>query len=87
MLQWDRALLWACQTYPNMRVLNWAALAARPWFISDGIHYTSAGYVQRSALIAGALAEAFPQPSSFDSLPAVAQRMLAAQAHASCMVY
>jgi lysophospholipase L1-like esterase len=34
------------------------------WFISDGIHYTSAGYVARSADIAHALAEAFPAQSS-----------------------
>jgi hypothetical protein len=87
MQQWDKALLRACRTYPDMRVLNWADLVQRSWFISDGIHYTSAGYVQRSALIAGALAEAFPQMSSLDRLPGVAQRMLAAQAQAGCMVY
>jgi peptidoglycan/LPS O-acetylase OafA/YrhL len=57
---WNRALLRACARYPNMRVYDWAAAARRPWFISDGIHYTSAGYAQRSRLIARALAEAFP---------------------------
>jgi len=84
---WDDALLRACRRYPNMRVFNWAALVRPPWFIFDGIHYTSAGYVQRSALIAGALAEAFPQASSAELLPTIAQRMLAAQARAGCMVY
>ncbi len=87
MQQWDRALLRACRAYPNMRVLNWADLVQRPWYVSDGIHFTSAGYVQRSALIAGGLAEAFPRSSSFERLPGVAQRMLAAQAQAGCQVY
>jgi peptidoglycan/LPS O-acetylase OafA/YrhL len=87
MQDWDDALLRACRRYPNMRVFNWAALVRPQWFIFDGIHYTSAGYVQRSALIAGALAEAFPATSSVEQLPTIAQRMLAAQARASCVVY
>jgi hypothetical protein len=57
---WDQALLRACPRYPNMRVYNWAAVANRSWFISDGIHYTSPGYQQRSHRIASALATAFP---------------------------
>ena len=57
---WDQALLRACPRYPNMRVFNWAAVAQRRWFISDGIHYTSAGYAVRSRDIAHALAGAFP---------------------------
>jgi peptidoglycan/LPS O-acetylase OafA/YrhL len=61
MRKWDQALLRACSKYPNMRVFNWAALAKRGWFINDGIHYTSAGYVQRARLIANGLAAAFPQ--------------------------
>ena len=60
MLQWDNALLAACPSYPNMRVFNWAAMAQSQWFISDGIHYTSAGSAARSAAIADALATAFP---------------------------
>jgi peptidoglycan/LPS O-acetylase OafA/YrhL len=60
MREWDQALLQACPRYPNMRVFNWAASARPAWFISDGIHYTSAGYAARSQLIAGALASAFP---------------------------
>jgi peptidoglycan/LPS O-acetylase OafA/YrhL len=87
MQQWDKALLRACQSHPNMRVLNWARLVQRPWFIADGVHYTSPGYVQRSALIAGGLAEAFPRPSSLEKLPGVEQRMLAAQAQSGCVVY
>ncbi len=87
MQEWDNALLRACRRYPNMRVLNWAALVHPRWFIFDGVHYTSAGYVQRSALIAGGLAEAFPATSSVARLPTMAQRMLAAQARDNCVVY
>jgi lysophospholipase L1-like esterase len=58
---WDQALLQACPHYPNMRVFDWAHFARPDWFISDGIHYTSPGYVARSRLIAQALAAAFPQ--------------------------
>ncbi len=61
MQKWDAALLRACPHYPNMRVLDWAALA-RPWmFINDGIHYTSPGYAVRARDIADGLARAFPQ--------------------------
>jgi peptidoglycan/LPS O-acetylase OafA/YrhL/lysophospholipase L1-like esterase len=60
MRQWNHALLRACTRYPDMRVYDWASVARRRWFISDGIHYTSAGYAARSRLIAQALAEAFP---------------------------
>ncbi len=61
MLKWNRALLGACARYPNMRIFNWAAMARRSWFISDGIHYTSLGYMHRARAIANALARAFPQ--------------------------
>jgi lysophospholipase L1-like esterase len=57
---WNQALLRACRRYPNMRVFNWAAFARPSWFITDGIHYTSAGYAARARLIASALAQAFP---------------------------
>ena len=60
MLGWDHALIQACASYPNMRVYDWAAAAKDSWFISDGIHYTSAGYAARARLIAYALARAFP---------------------------
>jgi hypothetical protein len=61
MQKWNDALAQACTRYPNMRVFNWAALAAPSWFISDGIHYTSAGYYERSLYFADGLAMAFPQ--------------------------
>jgi peptidoglycan/LPS O-acetylase OafA/YrhL len=60
MLTWDNTLLKMCPKYPNMRVYNWAAVARPKWYISDGIHFTSAGYAVRARLIARALAEAFP---------------------------
>jgi peptidoglycan/LPS O-acetylase OafA/YrhL len=60
MLLWNRALIHACASYPNMRVYNWAAAVKDSWFIPDGIHYTSAGYAARARLIAQALAVAFP---------------------------
>jgi hypothetical protein len=61
MLTWDNTLVKACAKYPNMRVFNWAALAKTKWYISDGIHFTSAGYAARGRLIAQALARAFPK--------------------------
>ncbi|MBV8430566.1 MAG: acyltransferase family protein, partial [Solirubrobacterales bacterium] len=61
MLLWNQALIRACASYPDMRVYDWAAAAKDSWFISDGIHYTSAGYAARASLIARALARAFPQ--------------------------
>ena len=60
MQTWNAALSKACAKYRNMRVFNWASLVQPSWFISDGIHYTSAGYAQRSEQIAAALAKAFP---------------------------
>jgi peptidoglycan/LPS O-acetylase OafA/YrhL/lysophospholipase L1-like esterase len=61
MQKWNAALMQACPSYSNMRVFNWAALPQPSWFISDGIHYTSAGYEQRALDIADGLALAFPQ--------------------------
>ena len=61
MLTWDNTLVKACARYPNMRVFNWAALAKTKWYISDGIHFTSAGYAARGRFIAQALARAFPK--------------------------
>ena len=54
-------LLRACARYPNMRVFNWAAYARTKWYISDGVHFTSAGYAVRGRMIAQALARAFPK--------------------------
>lgn len=60
MEQWNAALTSACERYPNMRVYDWGAAAKPQWFIPDGIHYYSPGYVARSHLIAQALVTAFP---------------------------
>ncbi len=61
---WDSALVRALARYPNMRIFNWAAAAQPDWFLSDGIHYNSAGCAARAAAIAGALARAFPSHGS-----------------------
>jgi hypothetical protein len=58
---WNDDLVAACAMYPNMRIFNWAAMDQPAWHISDGIHYTSAGYAVRAAAIAHALALAFPR--------------------------
>jgi peptidoglycan/LPS O-acetylase OafA/YrhL/lysophospholipase L1-like esterase len=62
MQAWNAALRQACSSYPNMRIFDWASVAQPEpgWFISDGIHYTSAGYAVRGQQIAYALAAAFP---------------------------
>src|ERR1700761_8768870 len=60
MLAWDNALTQACASYPDMRVYDWAAAVRDSWYISDGIHFTSAGYAARARLIANGLATAFP---------------------------
>ena len=60
MQEWNSALLRACARYPGMRVYDWADVVKTRWFISDGIHFTSAGYAARSRDIARALAQAFP---------------------------
>jgi hypothetical protein len=57
---WDNALVSALARYPNMRIFNWAAVAQPGWFLSDGIHYNSAGCAARAQAIAQALAKAFP---------------------------
>ena len=61
MQRWNAALLAACRRYPNMRVFDWAAYARRKWFIPDGIHYYSPGYVARTHAIADGLVAAFPR--------------------------
>jgi hypothetical protein len=43
-----------------MRIYDWAADVKDPWFIPDGIHFTSEGYAARGRMIADALLEAFP---------------------------
>jgi hypothetical protein len=56
---WNDTLLRACARYPNMRIFDWAAVANPGWYLTDGIHYTSAGYAVRAQAIADALARAF----------------------------
>jgi peptidoglycan/LPS O-acetylase OafA/YrhL len=60
MVRWNRALLAACQRYPNLRVFDWASDAKPRWFIPDGIHYYTPGYIARSHLIARSMLKAFP---------------------------
>ena len=60
MQKWDDALLSACETYPNMRVYDWSSRVKDDWFITDGIHFTSEGYVARAKGIAKSVTEAFP---------------------------
>ena len=60
MQKWNAALMRACGRYPNMRVYDWAAQVKDPWFISDGIHFTTPGYRERARRTAQALATAFP---------------------------
>jgi hypothetical protein len=60
MQKWNAALQRACGRYPNMRVYDWAAQVKDPWFISDGIHFTTPGYRERARRTAQALATAFP---------------------------
>jgi hypothetical protein len=58
---WDSTLVSALTRYPNMRVLNWAALAQPGWFLPDGIHYNAIGCAARAQAIADGLARAFPR--------------------------
>jgi peptidoglycan/LPS O-acetylase OafA/YrhL len=66
MEQWNHELVAACRRYPNLRVYDWAAHAKRRWFISDGTHYYSPGYLARNRFFARGLVKAFPraQPAS-----------------------
>ena len=65
MTKWNSALLDACRRYPNLRVYDWRAEAKSSWFVPDKIHFTTAGYTQRAARIADALARAFPAGAPF----------------------
>jgi len=61
MQHWNDDLLAACRRYPYMRVFDWAGRVKKRWFIPDGIHYYSPGYIARGHDIAHALVEAFPK--------------------------
>ena len=56
MQKWNAALRRACARYPSMRVYDWAAQVKDPWFISDGIHFTTPGIPGPGRLTARALA-------------------------------
>ncbi|CAN7578213.1 acyltransferase family protein [Terrabacter sp. LjRoot27] len=60
MEKWNAALLEACTRYPNLRVYDWRAEVRRSWFVDDGIHFTTKGYVERGRRVADALVRAFP---------------------------
>jgi hypothetical protein len=60
MLAWNEALTAATARYPNIKVYDWAAVVLDAWYGDDRIHYTTEGYTQRAALIAAALATAYP---------------------------
>ena len=70
MRDWNRDLLAACRHYRNVRVFDWPDHATTRWFIPDGIHYYSPGYVARGHDIAKSLVSAFPahQPPSANCL-------------------
>jgi len=57
---WNSALRAAAPSHPNMVIYDWASVAQRGWFSADRVHYSSDGYRLRGALIANALAAAFP---------------------------
>jgi hypothetical protein len=59
----DQHLESAKARYPNLRVYDWSSVVQDPWFTKDQIHYTSAGYAQRAALIADALTAQIPATS------------------------
>lgn len=60
MQQWDQDLAATVARYPNARIHRVTAQTPPAWFASDGIHFTSAGYAGRAALLADALASTFP---------------------------
>jgi hypothetical protein len=57
---WNQTLLEAQARYPNIQIYDWAAVVQDAWFQDDGIHYTSAGNVERARLIADALVASYP---------------------------
>jgi hypothetical protein len=56
----NQALEKAHARYPSLVVYEWSEAVQDDWFQGDGIHFTAGGSAYRAALIAGALAEAFP---------------------------
>jgi hypothetical protein len=60
MLAWNEALVAAQARHANLKIYDWAAVVQDAWFQDDGIHYTSAGNVERARLLADALLAAYP---------------------------
>jgi hypothetical protein len=60
MRRFNQALEKAHARYPELQVYDWSGTVVDQWFDRDGIHYTAGGYAYRAALIAAALAGAFP---------------------------
>lgn len=56
----NQALEKAHARYPALHVYEWSVDAQDDWFQPDGIHFTGEGYTWRAALIANALAAAYP---------------------------
>ncbi|MFT3661891.1 MAG: acyltransferase family protein [Gordonia sp. (in: high G+C Gram-positive bacteria)] len=59
MQRFNRALIRACKRYPNLRVYDLAGETHQSWF-DDGVHFTSAGNVQRARLLSTAMATFHP---------------------------
>ncbi|WP_440713693.1 acyltransferase family protein [Gordonia sp. FQ] len=64
MQRFNKALIRACERYPNLRVYDLAGAVHQDWFL-DGVHYTPEGNAERARMIATALATEFPA----DDLP------------------
>ena len=63
MVLWNQALVASQSRWPNLRLYDWASVAATgaaPF--TDGIHHTTAGFDVRNAAIAHALVRFFPAP-------------------------
>jgi len=60
MQAFNDALARASFMYPNLRPYDWSAAARPEWYADDGIHFSPDGRIWRAALIAQALARAFP---------------------------
>jgi hypothetical protein len=56
-IRFNRYLDEAAQRWPNLHIINWAALARRnrPWHKPDGYHYTLSGARRRNAFLITAM--------------------------------
>ncbi|NJK32997.1 MAG: SGNH/GDSL hydrolase family protein [Deltaproteobacteria bacterium] len=57
---WNDELATTLSRYPNARIYRWSQDMQDDWYVKDGIHYNSKGYTARAAMVAEALAAAFP---------------------------